>query len=141
MYKKEEFKEAHSFYLKAMEAHKTNYDARYRKGLCQIALQDYLGAITDFTNVIETKSDFIDAYLYRANAHLALGTVDQIEFAVKDYTEVIEKQFSGMPVLIRGYCYYLLRKEELALQDWRRAKELGLVQHEESDWKKDYDSI
>ena len=60
----------------------------YKKGLKKFKeTKDYEGAIEDFTNAINKRSSYLDAYYYRGVAKARLG---DYESAIVDYSKVLK---------------------------------------------------
>ena len=126
-------------YNKALEYNERNFIALFYRGLCFIGLMQFESSIKDLTKVLMLKPSFYQAYFYRANARVGILTYYQIKKAIDDYTSVINKpRPGGNPFFLRGYCYLLLKKEQLAIADWRIAKKYRITKESEENWKKDY---
>ena len=102
----------------------------FRNGFEKSELNDYEGAIYDYTKAIEKDPTFIDAYFNRG---VVKDDLQDYSGAISDYTKVIEID----PSCADAYCYRaisnskLLDDEEECLDkngmftDFRKAKELG----------------
>lgn len=69
-------------------------------GLAKIEEQDYIGAIEDFSAIVEVDPNIWDAYYFRAFAHSQTG---QYELAIDDYTRVLDlRPFDADVYALRG---------------------------------------
>lgn len=59
----------------------------YSRGNCKKLLNDFKGAIADFTKAIKYNPDFAEAYYKRANTRIML---DDFNGAILDYNKAIE---------------------------------------------------
>lgn len=138
-YNKEDYLSAVEYYSKALELRKNNLRALYYRALSFIKLEKYESSINDFNLLIELKPDAYEAYFYRANARCAEPTYDRLKGAIIDYTIVINNDCNnGIAYFTRGYCYLMLKQENLAFIDWRKAKIMGVAIENEENWKKDF---
>jgi tetratricopeptide (TPR) repeat protein len=138
-YENGEYRLAVENYTKALKLDINNLAALFYRGLCFIPLEKFNDSITDLTKLLQLKPEFIQAYQYRANARVALRTYNQLKEAIADYTKVTNHDPSdGSSYFLRGYCYLLLGQEDLAILDWKKAKEHGIVKENEENWKRDY---
>ncbi len=95
----------------------------YNMGNAKFKLQDYLGAIDDYTCAIEINSDYLDCLIMRGNSR------DSIEYyngAISDYTKAIELN----PKNADYYFYRGSSKEKLqhnngAINDFTTAIEIN----------------
>jgi tetratricopeptide (TPR) repeat protein len=85
--------------------------------------QEYDSAIDEYTQVIESKINLVEAYSCRGNVYTALGDFDH---AIDDHTEGIRlnPQFYGEYVN-RGYSYLQIGELDKALADFNQAIQLG----------------
>ena len=99
------------------------------KAESKLAVQDYFGAISDFSTALEIDEDY-GLYLGRAKSYHNLG---QFEKAIQDYTSCIifnERQQKDEKVnpkeayILRGQAYLKIDKEKACL-DFSKAGELG----------------
>jgi tetratricopeptide (TPR) repeat protein len=93
------------------------------KGNTKRYLQDFKGAIVDYTNAIEL--DPTNAYYYY-NRGKAKGMAEDYRGAIADYTKAIELD----PIYVdayynRGHVKYLLNEKNAACSDWSKAGVLG----------------
>ena len=93
------------------------------KGNTKRYLQDFNGAIVDYTNAIEL--DPTNAYYYY-NRGKAKGMAEDYRGAIADYTKAIELD----PIYVnayynRGHVMYLLNEKNAACSDWSKAGVLG----------------
>jgi Flp pilus assembly protein TadD len=80
-------------------------------------------AVAEFTNVIELKPDFVDAWRGRADSHLRLGQKDS---ALADSSKIIELDpKSASAWQYRGSIYLVLGQQDNAIADYTKAVELG----------------
>lgn len=70
-HKKEDFRGAIKDYDKAIKADKTNIDAYFNRGNCELALKDYQSALNDFNKSIELDPNFVKAYYSRATVYVS----------------------------------------------------------------------
>lgn len=99
----------------------------YGKGRVASANTDYLVAIKNFTKAIDKKHNYIEAYYERANASLAIDSIDNV---IKDYDTLLvfikENQIKrGELLYMRGNAFYLISKDSLACASWRQSKDLN----------------
>lgn len=95
------------------------------RGFCKMELQDYRGAISDFTKAtlypLTTKSS--NLYLWRGICKL---NIENYLEAKSDFNKVLtidNKESSAY--YNRGFCNYNLKLKDNACKDWSRAGELG----------------
>jgi len=137
-FNKEEYSSAVENYSKALELKNNNLRALFYRALSFMKLEKQESAINDFTKLIELKPDAYEAYFYRANARSAEPTYDRLTKAIVDYTTVINNDGNnGIAYFLRGYCHLMLKIENLAFSDWKKAKLLGVAIENEENWKKD----
>jgi tetratricopeptide (TPR) repeat protein len=138
-YNKKDYADAIEKYSRAIELDNKNFEALFFRGLCFSNLEKYKDAVIDFSIIIEQKPNLLQGYLHRANALLFLQTFNDIKSAILDYSTVISKDpTNGIAYFLRGYCYFLLKKEDQAKMDWNESKNFGIPMHNEVKWKKDY---
>lgn len=138
-FNKQEFYKAIECFTKAIELKNENIKALFYRGLSFLDIEKYLDAIRDLTKAIELKPTLYKALFYRGQARLLLQTYFQIKLAINDFSTVIShNQDNGASYFLRGLCHLLLRQEENAKLDWKKAKDLGIAKQEEERWKEDY---
>jgi tetratricopeptide (TPR) repeat protein len=140
-YKNEEYSMAVEYYTKVIELDPTDITAIFFRGASNIKLGKFNETVNDMTQLINIRPDIIQAYFYRANARVSINTYTQLMEAILDYSIVInENENDGIAHFLRGYCYFLLKKEDDALLDWKAAKKLGVSKQKEKIWKLEYSS-
>ena len=88
-------------------------------------MEDYQGAINDFTTAIKLDSTYENAYFGRGDAKL---NMKDYRGAVKDYTLIIQrKPQNGKGYYKRGMCYILWNKNKDACADLNIAGDLGYL--------------
>ena len=60
-------------YIEIISNLSDNAEAYFLRGYAKASLNDHGGAIGDYTNAIELKPDYLDAYLNRASSKKTLG--------------------------------------------------------------------
>ena len=96
----------------------------YNRGLASHALEDYTGAIADYTKAIENEPDQTASYYFRGVAREA---VEEYTGAAEDYSSAIELDKGlAQGYYRRGIILHRLGDTESACRDWDRALELGL---------------
>ena len=75
--------------------------AYFNRGLSKAKLQDYRGAIADFTKAIELKPDNAEAYYNRGNAKYELKDLNA---ACLDWNKSGELGYASAYDLIKQYC-------------------------------------
>ena len=98
-------------------------DAYYNRGVSKSDLNDYNGAIVDYTKSIEIDPNYADAYLNRGNSKFALKDHNG---AIADYTKSIALD----PTAAVAYSNRGISKENIgdlnaACLDWKEAAKLG----------------
>jgi len=137
-----DFKGAIKDYTKAIELAAPNYvqpniidyqekdyyeyaAAYYNRGRAKRSLEDYKGAIADYTKAIELTPEFVMAYNNRGNTKADL---EDYEGAIADYTKAIEltSKVENQNVLLknRGNTKTDLEDYEGAIADYTKAIEL-----------------
>lgn len=97
-------------------------DKHYKTALEKMQIQDYHGAIMDFSRSLKKDTKHLDSYLGRAKAKIHL---QDYYGAIQDYTEVINlDKKSSKAYLGRGRCYYALNQFEDAIRDFTKDIEL-----------------
>ena len=101
----------------------TDADAYYNRGNAKKKLQDYRGAIADFTIAIKLNPDDVDAY---NNRGIAKKNLQDYRGAIADYNKAIELKPDYVNAYInRGNAKYELKDLDGACLDWSKAGELG----------------
>jgi len=89
----------------------------------KVVLKNYPGAITDYTQAISLKPDYVAAYFNRGLAKFALN---DNQGAIADYTKTINlKPNDAVAYSKRGIVYLMLNQRSKALADFMKAKDLG----------------
>lgn len=91
-------------------------DIHCRRGLEHLRKREYDQAIEDFTLAIQLKSDFVDAYHYRAIAYHQKG---ELERAILDYTVVIQLKPDDVDAYYnRGNAHFRKKEYDEAIEDY-----------------------
>jgi tetratricopeptide (TPR) repeat protein len=99
-----------------------NVEEYYNRGLSKNSLQDYKGAIADFTKAIEIKPEYALAYYERG---LAKYFLQDYKGAIADNTKAIELEFEGASAYyVRGLAKIGLQDNKGAIADNTKAIEL-----------------
>jgi tetratricopeptide (TPR) repeat protein len=108
---------ANKLYQKALEY--------YSKGNCKKLLNNYKGAIADFTMAIKYNPKFAEAYFKRANTKLILNNTNG---AQRDYDKAIElKPYFAEALINRGITKMNDGDFEGSHKDFLKAGKLGLM--------------
>ncbi|HSP88003.1 MAG TPA: tetratricopeptide repeat protein [Ignavibacteriaceae bacterium] len=108
---------ANKLYQKALEF--------YSKGNCKKLLNNYKGAIADFTMAIKYNPNFAEAYFKRANTKLILN---DSKGAQNDFDKAIElKPYFAEALLNRGITKLNNGNFEDSKKDFLKAGKLGLI--------------
>jgi tetratricopeptide (TPR) repeat protein len=108
---------ANKLYQKALEY--------YSKGNCKKLLNNYKGAIADFTLAIKYNPKFAEAYFKRANTKLMLNDPGG---AQRDYDKAIElKPYFAEALHNRGMIRMNEGNSEAGQKDFLKAGKLGLM--------------
>jgi tetratricopeptide (TPR) repeat protein len=108
---------ANKLYQKALEY--------YSKGNCKRLLNNYKGAIADFTMAIKYNPGFAEAYFKRANTKLILNDTSG---AQKDYDKAIElKPYFAEALINRGITRMNNGNSEAAQKDFLKAGKMGFM--------------
>jgi len=92
-------------------------------------LDDFVGAIKDFTGAIEINPKFTEAYSNRAAAK---GNLKDFAGAIQDYTLAIEiNPDLAQAYAERGVAKYFYGDKTGACFDWRKAAALGFAKANE----------
>jgi len=102
---------------------KKDYLSYFEDGESKYELEDYEGAIDDFTNSIEKNSDFEKSYYWRAHSKSCL---EDDEGAIDDFTKAIEIRSEFVDAYgDRGVCKGQLGDFEGFQADFKKALELA----------------
>ena len=97
-------------------------EEHYERGKSYVDNGDYKQAIREYTNAIQLKPDYIEAYQERGDANTKTGDYDG---AIADYSEAIRLYpDSPSPYLSRGFAYQLKRDFDRAVADYELAIKL-----------------
>lgn len=96
----------------------------YRVGSEKLGKNDLLKAETLLNQAFNYSDLRIEYYNEMAQVLLAQDKFKEGEKLLKEYSERV-KSFSYFPHLIMGHYYYLSRKYDLAIENYRQAKEQG----------------
>jgi tetratricopeptide (TPR) repeat protein len=96
--------------------------AYQNRGHARAELEDYQGAIADYTEAIRINPHYLDAYYQRGHARYDLG---DYEGAIEDYTQTIQINPNYAPAYYhRGDVYSQLGDQQLAIDDFRKAADI-----------------
>lgn len=100
-----------------------NAVAYFGRGSGKNSLEDYEGAIIDFTAAIKINPAYFEAFCARGNSKYALKDYNG---AIEDFTKAIQidSNFSS-PYLDRADTYVKLGLKDKACSDWRSVVEMG----------------
>lgn len=101
-------------------------EAYLQRGLARNHLENYQGAIADFSEVIRIQPKNLDAYNYRGTIYYHLG---EYQKALADYNQAL-KLSTEFPILFynRGYVRRELGDLEGAIADFQRGASLSQAQ-------------
>jgi len=86
-------------------------------------LEDYVGALSDFTKLIEFDPKYINAYLFRGHSK---GNLGDYRGAINDYTQIIEIDTKNSTAyFVRGMCKIKHNMKDSGCLDLSKAGELG----------------
>ena len=107
----------HSDWAKAESA-----EFYYKRGNEKYDLEDFKGALSDYTKAIKINPQYVDAYIERGNVKLDLSIY---KGAISDYTKAIKiNPKDGDAYYGRGYAREMLKDLEGALSDYTKATKL-----------------
>ncbi len=122
-HKEQDYKGAIKDYDKAIKEDKTNAEAFYNRGSCELALKDFKSAMADFTMTIELDSKFVKAYYSRATVYVSQNKFVE---ALPDLDKTIELDKTIPNVLtLRGQIRAQTGNKKGACEDFTAAKEIG----------------
>jgi tetratricopeptide (TPR) repeat protein len=122
-HKKQDYKGAIKDYDKSIKEDKTNKDAYYNRGTCELALKDFKSAMTDFNKTIELDPKFVKAYYSRASVFVSQEKYTE---ALPDLDKTIELEPTMPNVLtLRGQIRAQTGNKKGACQDFNQAKQIG----------------
>lgn len=122
-HEKQDYKGAIKDYSKALKADKSNKNAYYNRGTCELALKDFKSAMTDFDKTIQLDPKFIKAYYSRATVFVSQQKYTE---ALPDLDKTIELD-SAFPnaLTLRGQIRSQTGNKNGACEDFMKAKEVG----------------
>jgi len=95
----------------------------FLRGNAKGHLDDFRGAISDFSYAIEINQVHEDSYFFRA---LAFEEIDKYSEAIADYSQVIEiNKYNNEAYFRRGICFYNSGEIDKGCLDFSKAGELG----------------
>lgn len=125
-HKQQDFKGAIKDYDKSINEDKTNKDAYYNRGACELALKEFDSAMTDFNKTIELDPKFVDAYYSRATVFVSQ---EKYVEALPDLDKIIELDPTTPNVLtLRGQIRVQTGNKKGACEDFNQAKQIGDIQ-------------
>jgi tetratricopeptide (TPR) repeat protein/MinD-like ATPase involved in chromosome partitioning or flagellar assembly len=121
-------------YNRAIELSKDNPLAFLWRGSVYSASAEYDRAFTDFEQALNLKPDLSEANIKRADALLKLGGPRNSEQAIKDLNLALSREtiYDPGPYLNRGIAYQNIRKDQLAIDDFEKARNLSQNKPEHS---------
>jgi tetratricopeptide (TPR) repeat protein/MinD-like ATPase involved in chromosome partitioning or flagellar assembly len=121
-------------YNRAIELSKDNPFAFLWRGTTYSASRDYDRAIDDFDHALNLKPDLSEAFIKRGDALLNLGGLRNSEQAIGDYDKAQRLSVSYDPKLYlnRGVAYKNMGKNQLAIDDFEKARNLSQNKPEHS---------
>lgn len=127
-HEKQDFKGAIKDYSKAIKVDKSNKNAYYNRGTCELALKDFKSAMTDFDKTIQLDPKFTKAYYSRATV---FASQQKYIEALPDLDKTIELD-SAFPnaLTLRGQIRAQTGNKKGACEDFMKAKEVGDKQAE-----------
>lgn len=116
------FIEYHQGLSQAIKINPQDAVAYKNRGNARADLEDYPGAIADYTEAIQMNPNYVDAYYNRGNARYDLG---DYEGAIEDYTQTLKINCNYAHAYYnRGNVYSHLGKEQLAIDDFCKAADI-----------------
>ena len=138
-YEKGNYKEAIKLFSKYIIKYSTyadDYvrDAYYYRALSKVSIEDYDGAISDFTKAIEIYPEYTSAYLNRGAIKLK---IEDHYAAISDFTKAIEiNPESVQAYLFRGATKLKIEDLKGACFDAKKIASLGYINEKNNDWIK-----
>jgi tetratricopeptide (TPR) repeat protein len=122
-HKQQDFKGAIKDYDKAIKEDKSNKDAYFNRGTCELALKDLKSAMTDFNKTIELDPKFVKAYYSRASVFVSQ---EKYTDALPDLDKTIELDPTIPNALtLRGQIRAQTGNKKGACEDFNQAKQIG----------------
>jgi tetratricopeptide (TPR) repeat protein len=122
-HKQQDYKGAIKDYDKSIKEDKSNKDAYYNRGTCELALKDFKSAMTDFNKTIELDRKFVKAYYSRASVFVSQ---EKYSDALPDLDKTIELDPKIPNALtLRGQIRAQTGNKIGACEDFNQAKQIG----------------
>lgn len=122
-HKQQDFKGAIKDYDKAIKEDKTNKDAYFNRGNCELAIKDFKNAMEDFKITIELDPKFVKAFYSRASVFVSQK---QYEEALPDLDKTIDLDPTTPNALtLRGQIRAQIGNKKGACEDFNQAKQIG----------------
>jgi len=122
-HKQQDFKGAIKNYDKAIKEDKTNKEAYYNRGTCELALKDFKSAMTDFSKTIELDPKYVKAYYSRASVFISQ---EKYLEALPDLDKTVELDPTTPNALtLRGQIRAQTGNKKGACEDFNLAKQIG----------------
>ena len=119
-HKQLDFKGAIKDYDKAIKEDKSNKDAYFNRGTCELALKDFKSAMADFNETIELDPKFVKAYYSRASV---LVSQEKYADALPDLDKTVALDPSTPNALtLRGQIRAQTGNKKGACEDFNQAK-------------------
>ncbi len=120
-------------YTHAIQIAPTYKEPWYNRGKARLNTGDYTNAVADFSRALELYTDsegLADVYNNRGITKKKMG---DIKGAIEDYTKAIEKNPKIYRAIVnRGIAYYDLGETDLAIKDFKTARDNGEKQGTEA---------
>ena len=111
-----------TLYDDVLEKYPRSYIAYGNRGSEKIGLQDFEGALKDYTKAIEINPKYANAFY---NSGIAKGALGDKQGALQDFSKAIEiKPEFAEAYYNRGFIKYNLNDKQRAIQDFDKALEL-----------------
>ena len=122
-HKRQDFKGAIKDYDKAIKEDKSNKDAYFNRGTCELALNDFKSAMADFDKTIELDPKFVKAYYSRASVFVSQEKYTE---ALPDLDKTVELDPTTPNALtLRGQIRAQTGNKKGACEDFNQAKQIG----------------